>query len=525
MEPVEEGKEERKVTFAVDTVKSFAGFGAMQVRRNLESPGAAMEMGFDDAFHSMDSPQLHGADRERQMSIAVGRAVPVNAVVSGGHKGTAGPDTCPSHLPCRQVADLVTCGSLMDVKLTKRIEEADVDKSGTLSLKELFAVFKSELRERSRAKLFKRYVIVLSIVCLILIAANAGATAAIVILTKETSTNPSTGELTVKGTDTPVVTGVLHTPLDTTNFTTITSDTSALEDLKRIGWTSGDATTSYSVCGTSGESGCWREPAPRAAGRTRRGLPARSPTRMAADRAPAPLWPRSLPTVDWANETVTILTCSGVPLLFTNAGMQASSGAAPRGRGPRARLAAARALRRDPPGAADARATAAPPLQEDTSASPAGRRRLLVDPVVSSASVTALAVSTSISAAGAKKVAASAAASKPKRVVKPTFAAVPDGLFASGRVIVRKKAGANGRASALAAGAGGKYVAPEVQAVPAGASVKDTVAKLKAQDDVADAWPDRFLVPQGSALGGLRRLLHTPNDPDYSQQACSFLST
>ena len=53
------------------------------------------------------------------------------------------------------------------------------------------------------------------------------------------------------------MTGALHTPLDTTNFTTLTSDPAALSELHRIGWADPSGTqTSYSVCGTSGVCVC-----------------------------------------------------------------------------------------------------------------------------------------------------------------------------------------------------------------------------------------------------------------------------
>ena len=64
----------------------------------------------------------------------------------------------------------------VSAELAKRIQEADVDGNGEISIEELVVVLQSEQKAKQDVKLFRNIVILLVVCLIILIAATAGVT-------------------------------------------------------------------------------------------------------------------------------------------------------------------------------------------------------------------------------------------------------------------------------------------------------------------------------------------------------------
>jgi len=81
-----------------------------------------------------------------------------------------------------------------EVDVYQRIQDADADKSGVISTKELFGVIKGAAESDRQKKLFRKLFIIACILLAVMLAANMGLTFAVVFLAKDTKA--SGGELT-----------------------------------------------------------------------------------------------------------------------------------------------------------------------------------------------------------------------------------------------------------------------------------------------------------------------------------------
>lgn len=72
------------------------------------------------------------------------------------------------------MSDLLAASRTASMALRRSITSADADNSGTLTVEELMAVFDRELSAKARAKRAWKTALVLGIVALLLLAANAG---------------------------------------------------------------------------------------------------------------------------------------------------------------------------------------------------------------------------------------------------------------------------------------------------------------------------------------------------------------
>ncbi|PSC71581.1 hypothetical protein C2E20_5176 [Micractinium conductrix] len=105
--------------------------------------------------------------------------------------------------------------------LARAIAAADVDGDGTLSAQELFAVFASEQDARHNARFWWKLCLLMAIFTLLMLAANAGMTVAVVLMAKDTGVSTN-NVMVVKGTDTP-----------------------------RMSFKQGNTTNTFRICGTS----------------------------------------------------------------------------------------------------------------------------------------------------------------------------------------------------------------------------------------------------------------------------------
>ena len=96
-------------------------------------------------------------------------------------------------------------------KLAARIQEADINQDGSLSIDELLEVIRSEERAVSDRKLMRNFLIALLVAVLILIATLCGTVYAIVKLTQEV--NDNNGVLVSASTGQPMSTGRMHIQL------------------------------------------------------------------------------------------------------------------------------------------------------------------------------------------------------------------------------------------------------------------------------------------------------------------------
>ena len=87
-----------------------------------------------------------------------------------------------------------------EVDVFERIKEADADKSGSISVKELFSVIKGAAESDRQKKLFRRLFIATAVLLLLMLAANMALTAAVVFLAKDTLTPPTGVSTTTSGT-------------------------------------------------------------------------------------------------------------------------------------------------------------------------------------------------------------------------------------------------------------------------------------------------------------------------------------
>lgn len=87
-----------------------------------------------------------------------------------------------------------------EVDVFERIKEADADKSGSISVKELFGVIKDAAESDRQKKLFRRLFIATAVLLLLMLAANMALTAAVVFLAKDTLTPPTGVSTTTSGT-------------------------------------------------------------------------------------------------------------------------------------------------------------------------------------------------------------------------------------------------------------------------------------------------------------------------------------
>lgn len=68
-----------------------------------------------------------------------------------------------------------------------RIQDADEDKSGTISVKELYAVIRRAAESDRQKRLYRTLALVATALLLLMLLANMGLTAAVVFLAKDTS--------------------------------------------------------------------------------------------------------------------------------------------------------------------------------------------------------------------------------------------------------------------------------------------------------------------------------------------------
>ena len=115
--------------------------------------------------------------------------------------------------------------------LAKRIQAADVNGDGHLSISEVMAVLTSEAKAIKDKKLLTRIVIALMVAILILVATICGTTYAIVSLTKEV--NDDNGMLVSKNTGQPMSTGLVTAETNLTNLWQLT-DPAALYTVQHI---------------------------------------------------------------------------------------------------------------------------------------------------------------------------------------------------------------------------------------------------------------------------------------------------
>lgn len=129
-------------------------------------------------------------------------------------------------------------------KLAARIQEADINQDGNLSIEELLEVIRSEERAVSDRKLMRNFLIALVVAVLILIATLCGTVYAIVKLTQEV--NDNNGVLVSSSTGQPMSTAAKYLQLSPDSLYRY-PDPSLLQSFEALVLPSDDGDTMYRV--------------------------------------------------------------------------------------------------------------------------------------------------------------------------------------------------------------------------------------------------------------------------------------